>query len=66
MISAETRTQIRQWFFAEHWTIGTIAQVLRLHPDTVVMPSNPTAFTVPKLCGPWRMVAAFSLVCGVT
>ena len=35
MISAETRAQIRQWFFAEHWKIGTIAQVLRIHPDTV-------------------------------
>jgi transposase len=35
MISAETRAQIRQWFFAEHWKIGTIAQALRIHPDTV-------------------------------
>ncbi len=35
MISAETRAQIRQWFFAEHWKIGTIAQALRVHPDTV-------------------------------
>ena len=35
MISAETRTQIRQWFFAEHWKIGTIAQALGIHPDTV-------------------------------
>jgi len=35
MISAETRAQIRLWFFAEHWKIGTIAQALRIHPDTV-------------------------------
>jgi transposase len=35
MISAETRAQIRNWFFAEHWKIGTIAQELSLHPDTV-------------------------------
>lgn len=35
MISAETRAQIRQWFFAEHWKIGTIAQALGIHPDTV-------------------------------
>jgi len=35
MISAETRAQIRQWFFAEHWKIGTIAQALSLHPDAV-------------------------------
>ncbi|HKU24152.1 MAG TPA: IS21 family transposase [Candidatus Sulfotelmatobacter sp.] len=35
MISAEIRAQIRQWFFAEHWKIGTIAHALGLHPDTV-------------------------------
>jgi hypothetical protein len=35
MITAETRTQIRQWFFAEHWKIGAIAQALGIHPDTV-------------------------------
>src|SRR6266403_4022773 len=35
MISAETRAQIRHWFFAEHWKIGTIAQELSIHPDTV-------------------------------
>ena len=35
MISPETRAQIRHWFFAEHWKIGTIAQALRIHPDTV-------------------------------
>ena len=35
MVSAETRAQIRQCFFAEHWKIGTIAQAFRIHPDTV-------------------------------
>ena len=35
MISAETRAQIRHLFYAEHWKIGTIAQQLGLHPDTV-------------------------------
>jgi hypothetical protein len=35
MITSETRAQIHQWFFAEHWKIGTIAQALRIHPDTV-------------------------------
>src|SRR6266481_1753453 len=35
MINAETRAQIRQWFFAEHWKIGTISQELGVHPDTV-------------------------------
>jgi transposase len=35
MIHEETRSQIRHWFFAEHWKVGTIAQELGLHPDTV-------------------------------
>jgi transposase len=35
MINEETRTQIRHWFYAEHWKIGTIAQALAIHPDTV-------------------------------
>jgi transposase len=35
MISSETRMQIRHWFYAEHWKIGTIAQALGIHADTV-------------------------------
>jgi transposase len=35
MIDAETRVQIRRYFYAEHWKVGTIAQALGLHPDTV-------------------------------
>src|SRR5215475_929771 len=35
MISPETRVQIRRYFYAEHWKIGTIAQALKVHPDTV-------------------------------
>ena len=35
MISPETRVQIRHYFYAEHWKIGTIAHELGLHPDTV-------------------------------
>ena len=35
MISPETHTLIRRYFYAEHWKIGTIASQLRLHPDTV-------------------------------
>src|SRR6266550_5758141 len=27
--------QIRHWFYAEHWKVGTIAQELGVHPDTV-------------------------------
>src|SRR5438105_3087998 len=35
MISPETRAEIRRYFFAEHWKIGTIARELRVHPDAV-------------------------------
>lgn len=35
MISNETRAQIRRWFYAEHWRIGTIAREIDLHPDAV-------------------------------
>jgi len=35
MIDAEVRVQIRRYFYAEHWKVGTIAQALGLHPDTV-------------------------------
>src|ERR1035437_2224593 len=35
MISPETRVQIRRYYYAEHWKIGTIARELGVHPDTV-------------------------------
>ena len=35
MIPPETRAQIRRFFCAEHWKIGTIAQELNVHPDAV-------------------------------
>src|SRR5437899_6429702 len=35
MISAEQVAEIRHWFHAEHWKIGTIATELGLHPETV-------------------------------
>jgi len=35
MIDLETKAQIRRLFFADHWKIGTIAQELSLHPQTV-------------------------------
>ena len=35
MIDSDTRAQIRHWFYAEHWKIGTIAQQLSWHPDAV-------------------------------
>jgi len=35
MISLETRVQIRHYFYAEHWKIGTITRELGVHPETV-------------------------------
>jgi transposase len=35
MISPETRAQIRRYFYADHWKIGTIASELSVHPDAV-------------------------------
>ena len=35
MISPETRAQIRRYFYAEHWKVGTIARELGVHPDAV-------------------------------
>ncbi len=35
MISPETCVQIRRYFYAEHWKIGTIARELNVHPDAV-------------------------------
>lgn len=35
MINNETRAQIRRYFYADHWKIGTIASELGVHPDAV-------------------------------
>ena len=35
MISPETHAEIRRYFYAEHWKIGTIARELGVHPDAV-------------------------------
>jgi transposase len=35
MIGPEIRAQIRRYFYAEHWKIGTIASELGVHPDAV-------------------------------
>jgi len=35
MIDPEVKVKIRHYFFAEHWKVGTIAQQLGVHPDTV-------------------------------
>src|SRR5207248_9976015 len=35
MLNLETQAHIRHLFYAEHWTIGTIAQQLGVHHDAV-------------------------------
>lgn len=35
MISAEKRARIRRLYYAEHWKVGTIADALDVHADTV-------------------------------
>jgi len=35
MVTPETCVQIRHYFYAEHWTIGTIARELGIHLDAV-------------------------------
>jgi transposase len=35
MISLELLANIRRLYYAEHWKVGTIADQLKLHPDTV-------------------------------
>ncbi len=35
MITPEQKAEIRRLFFAEHWTVGTIARQLGLHHETV-------------------------------
>src|SRR5574342_892229 len=35
MITTEQTAEIRRLYYAEHWTVGTIATQLGLHPDTV-------------------------------
>ena len=35
MIDPEVRLQIRRYFYAEHWKVGTIARELGVRPDAV-------------------------------
>jgi hypothetical protein len=35
MISPEKRAQIRLYFYAKHWKVGTIAREPRMRPDAV-------------------------------
>jgi hypothetical protein len=50
MISPETRLQIRRYFYAEHWKIGTIASALDVHPDAVRHAIESERFTIRSRC----------------
>lgn len=44
MIAPELVVRIRQLYFAEHWRIGTIAEQLAIHPETVKRAIGSEAF----------------------
>ncbi len=52
MIGAELVAKIRHLFYAEHWKIGTIAQELGLHHDTVRRALQTDRFHPGKRVGP--------------
>ncbi len=52
MIAAETVAHIRRLFYAEHWKIGTIAQELGLHRDTVRTALQTDRFNRAKILRP--------------
>ena len=52
MITAETVAHIRRLFYAEHWKIGTIAQELGLHRDTVRTALQTDRFNRAKILRP--------------
>ena len=54
MLSGELRAQIRHLFYAEHWTVGTIAQQLGVHPDTVRHALETEQFNRAKALRPLR------------
>lgn len=47
MISTELEAEIRRLFYAEHWTVGTIAAQLGLHHDTVERAIEVDRFVAP-------------------
>jgi len=52
MISPEIRAQIRRYFYAEHWKIGTIASELGVHPEAVRNAIESERFKSSKPLGP--------------
>jgi len=61
MISPETRVQIRRYFYAEHWKIGTIVTALDVHPDTVRRAIEVERFQQPSRCGPPFSIRTYRL-----
>ena len=48
MISPEIRAQIRRYFYAEHWKVGTIASELGVHPTPFAMRLRANASPTPS------------------
>ena len=55
MISEAQRAEIRRLFYAEHWRIGTIANELGLHADTVRAALETVRFNIHSLVRPSRL-----------
>jgi transposase len=48
VIDAELYAAIRRHYFADHWKVGTIAQQLGIHPDTVRRAISVERFNAPR------------------
>jgi transposase len=48
VIEAELHAAIRRHYFADHWKIGTIAEQLHVHPDTVRRAIGAERFNAPR------------------
>jgi hypothetical protein len=60
MLNLETQTQIRQWFYAEHWKVGTIARELGVHPHPCAVLSRTARPVVNRLCALVRPIPTSS------
>ena len=67
MIPPEVRARIRRLFFAEHWRVGTIADELKVHRDTVLLAIEadrfvrPGAIVRPSMLDPYKAFIADTL-----
>lgn len=55
MISPEQTTEIRRLFYAEHWKVGTIAEAMDLHRDTVKRAIGTQSFASSYRARPTRL-----------